>query len=267
MAAALRLGPGSHGSNPSAVTTPEVFVVRDRELLLDAVAARLVTFLVDRIAAAGSANLLVSGDRLSGDVMAAVSRGPAGDSVDWSAVAVWWANDTWDQTADRSAAALFPLLERLGIGSANIHPIPVLGVGQLPEFAAADYANELAAARHPDDHGSVPAFDVALLAVGSAGSVAGLQPERPTAYDTAAVAVDRASRQITLTAASLSTAREVWLLATGGAAAPGVHLALTAAGPYQVPAAGARGAVRTLMLADDAAASRLPHELRRIASP
>jgi len=37
------------------MTAPEVFVVRDRELLLEAVAARLVTRLVDHQAAAGSA--------------------------------------------------------------------------------------------------------------------------------------------------------------------------------------------------------------------
>jgi 6-phosphogluconolactonase len=43
-------------------------------------------------------------------------------------------------------------------------------------------------------------------------------------------------------------------------------LALSEAGAYQIPAAGARGRSRTLMLLDQAAAARLPKGLDRRAS-
>jgi 6-phosphogluconolactonase len=258
------------------MTTPEVFVVKDRSLLLDAVAARLVTALVDRLAAARRASLLVAGDPLIADLLDAVARGSARGAVDWPAVQVWWANDTWRPVSGRHALAVTPLLTELGVRESAIHTVPVdgpvdedepIGAGQRPEDLAEIYARQLRAARQADDHGPVPAFDVALLAVAHDGSVAGLHPERPSAHDDGAVAVDRVAHEITLTTRAVSTAREVWLLAAGSAAAPGVHLALSTAGPFQVPAAGSRGSSRTLVLLDEAAAGRLPHALRRLASP
>jgi 6-phosphogluconolactonase len=58
----------------------------------------------------------------------------------------------------------------------------------------------------------------------------------------------------------------VWILAAGPEKAGAVRLALSDAGPVQVPAAGARGRQRTLFLLDKAAASQLPPQLNRIAS-
>ena len=46
-----------------------------------------------------------------------------------------------------------------------------------------------------------------------------------------------------------------------------IAMALSDAGPVQVPAAGARGQQRTLFLLDRGAASQLPPQLNRIASP
>jgi 6-phosphogluconolactonase len=59
----------------------------------------------------------------------------------------------------------------------------------------------------------------------------------------------------------------VWILAAGPEKAGAVQLALSGAGPVQLPAAGARGQQRTLYLLDRAAASQLPPQLSRIASP
>ena len=248
------------------MSIPEVFVVRDRILLQDAVAARLITHLVDRIAAAGGARLLLSDHVLVREVLAAVGRGPARDAVDWSAVEVWSANLSYRVAPADRANPHFALAE-LGIAPTAIHRIPPVTETLDPEQAAAQYAETLSAAKAQDDHGLVPTFDVALLAVGSGGSVAGLHPEAPTAYAEQAVAVDRATSEITLTGPALSTARDVWLLAAGSEPAAGVHLAVSAAGPVQVPAAGVRGIARTLVLVDAAAAARLPLSLRRIASP
>jgi 6-phosphogluconolactonase len=59
----------------------------------------------------------------------------------------------------------------------------------------------------------------------------------------------------------------VWVVAAGQEKASAARMALSGAGPVQVPAAGARGRQRTLWLLDRAAASALPQSLARIASP
>src|SRR5690606_41454995 len=65
--------------------------------------------------------------------------------------------------------------------------------------------------------------------------------------------------RVSLTLPAIRSAAEVWLLASGEAKAEAVRLALAPeAGPVQVPAAGARGRSRTLLLVDPAAAARLP---------
>jgi 6-phosphogluconolactonase len=59
----------------------------------------------------------------------------------------------------------------------------------------------------------------------------------------------------------------VWLIVAGGDKADAVRLALSDAGPIQVPGAGVRGRERTVALLDEAAAASIPPDLRRLASP
>ena len=73
--------------------------------------------------------------------------------------------------------------------------------------------------------------------------------------------------RLTLTLPAITAAREVWIIASGEDKAGAVRLALSAAGPVQVPAAGARGRQQTLFLLDRAAAAQLPPQLGRLASP
>lgn len=249
------------------MSTPEVFVVRDRQLLLEAAAARLVTTLVDRLAAAGRATLLISPDQLVGDLLRVVADGRASHAVDWRAVSIWWSNSAFSSPLPLVEWGV-ETLRLLGVPEAHVHRVPLPDAStERPEDVAERYAGALRAARSAADHALVPGFDVAVLAVNDDGSVAGLYPERPSAYAEGAVAVDRVAHQITLTSAALNASREVWLLASGEAAATGTRLALTGAGRVQVPAADVRGVFRTLVLADQAAACRIPADLRRIASP
>ena len=69
--------------------------------------------------------------------------------------------------------------------------------------------------------------------------------------------------RLTLTLPAIQCAREVWLLAAGAEKAGAVRLALSDVGPVQVPAAGARGRLRTLFLLDRDSASRLPPQFSR----
>jgi len=101
---------------------------------------------------------------------------------------------------------------------------------------------------------------VLLLGVGEDGHIASVFPEHPAVYETRpAVAVRGAPKpppiRITLTPPAINTAEEVWLIATGPEKADAVGMALSGAGPVQVPAAGVSGVSRTLWLLDrDAAA-------------
>jgi 6-phosphogluconolactonase len=68
-----------------------------------------------------------------------------------------------------------------------------------------------------------------------------------------------------MTLPTICAAREVWVLASGAEKAAAVRLALDpAAGPLQIPAAGARGRERTLFLLDEQAAMKLPADIGRL---
>jgi len=69
---------------------PEVIVHCDAELLAKAVAARLVTRLVDAAAARGTASLVLTGGGIGTAVLAELAAAPARDAVDWRHLDVWW---------------------------------------------------------------------------------------------------------------------------------------------------------------------------------
>jgi 6-phosphogluconolactonase len=73
--------------------------------------------------------------------------------------------------------------------------------------------------------------------------------------------------RISLTIPTIQASREVWVVVAGEDKAKVVNMALSGAGPQQVPAAAARGSQRTLWLLDRGAAAALPASLGRLASP
>jgi len=258
------------------VSTPEILVHPDAELLAKAVAARLVTRLVDAVAATGHAHLVLTGGGIGTAVLAELAAAPARDAVDWRQVDFWWGDERFvpagnpdrNETGARSA-----LLDRINLDPARVHPMPGPDGpdGDDPEAAAARYAGWLAAAARPEDHGPVPSFDVLILGIGPEGHVASLFPGMPAVYDNRPVVAVRGSPKpppvrISLTFPSIQAAREVWILASGEEKAGAVALALSGSGPVQLPAAGARGRQRTLFLLDEAAAAKLPHDIGRPAA-
>jgi 6-phosphogluconolactonase len=89
------------------------------------------------------------------------------------------------------------------------------------------------------------------------------------AYESRRVSAVRGSRKpppvrTTLTLPAINTAEEVWLIAAGTDKAGAVGMALSGAGPVQLPAAGVRGVSRTLWLLDRAAAAQVGHRLRSL---
>ncbi|GLW65051.1 6-phosphogluconolactonase [Actinomadura rubrobrunea] len=260
------------------MTTPTVLIHRDQELLARAVAARLVTRLVDVQAARGSASVVLTGGGVGTAVLAELAESRARDAIDWRALDIWWGDERFLPTGDperNETGARKALLDHVDVDPARVHPMPSTDGpdGADPEAAAERYAAELRAAARPEDHGPVPSFDVLMLGLGPDAHVASLFPEMPALYEEerTVVAVRGAPKppptRLSLTLPAIRAAREVWVVAAGGSKAPAVRLALSEAGPMQVPGAGARGRQRTLFLLDRAAAAQLPPGIDRMSSP
>ena len=256
--------------------TPELIVHRDGPLLAQAVAARLVTKLVDVLAAKDEAHLVLTGGTIGIGSLTAVAELPARVAVDWKRVHLWWGDERFLPSGDKErneTQAREALLDGLDLDPARVHPMPSTDGpdGTNAEAAAERYAAELDRyAPHGDD---VPEFDVALFGMGPDGHVASLFPEHPGVYEDGptVIAVHNSPKpppdRLSLTFRAIQNSREVWVVAAGGEKAAAAHMALSGAGRVQIPAAGAVGRIRTLWLLDRACASELPPGLNRIASP
>lgn len=260
------------------MTAPQVVVHRDKELMAQAAAARLITKIVDAQAARGSASVVLTGGRNGNGLLAALGASPARDAVDWSRLDLWWGDERFlpEGHADRNVTqAREALLDAVELDPARVHAMPASdgANGGDVDAAAEAYAAELARAARPENHGAVPSFDVLLLGVGPDTHVASLFPELPAVRETErmVVGVRGAPKpppvRTSLTLPAIRAAREVWLLAAGEDKARAVTIALSGAGELQAPAAGAYGRARTLWLLDRAAAAGLPRELYPPASP
>ncbi|MGW5236083.1 6-phosphogluconolactonase [Streptomyces nodosus] len=260
------------------MSTPQLVVHRDKELMAQAAAARLITKVVDAQASRGSASVVLTGGRNGNGLLSALAEAPARDAVDWSRIDLWWGDERYLPEGDperNHTQAREALLDAVPLDPERVHPMPASdgAYGADVDAAAEAYAAELARAAGPENHGAVPAFDVLLLGVGPDTHVASLFPELPAVRETESpvVGVHGAPKppptRVTLTLPAIRSAREVWLLAAGEDKAQAVAIALSGAGEIQAPAAGAYGRSRTLWLLDAAAASQLPRSLYPPASP
>ncbi|MET8972932.1 6-phosphogluconolactonase [Streptomyces hydrogenans] len=254
------------------MSTPQLVVHRDKELMAEAAAARLITRIVDAQSSRGSASVVLTGGRNGNGLLAALGTAPARDAIDWSRLDLWWGDERFLPEGDPErnvTQARAALLDRVPLDPARVHAMPASDgpYGDDADAAAAGYAAELAAAAAPEDRAGVPAFDVLMLGVGPDTHVASLFPELPAVRETerTVVGVHGAPKppptRISLTLPAIRAAKEVWLLAAGEDKAKAAAIALSGAGEVQAPAAGARGRSRTLWLMDAAAASELPRSL------
>ncbi|MEU3860117.1 6-phosphogluconolactonase [Streptomyces sp. NPDC028722] len=260
------------------MNTPQLVVHRDKELMAQAAAARLITKIVDAQASRGTASVVLTGGRNGNGLLAALAASPARDAIDWGRLDLWWGDERFLPEGDPErnvTQAREALLDSVPLDPERVHAMPASDgpYGADAEAAAEAYAAELAKAAGPEDHGSVPSFDVLVLGVGPDTHVASLFPELPAVRETerTVVGVHGAPKppptRISLTLPAIRSAREVWLLAAGEDKAEAVAIALSGAGEVQAPAAGAHGRSRTLWLLDTAAASQLPRSLYPPASP
>lgn len=240
----------------------DVVVHPSAEVLAEAVAARLLTRLVDLQSHRAPLHVVLTGGTVGIASLRAVAASPVRDAVDWSGVHLWWGDERFvpDGHADRNETqAREALIDALGdaLPAENVHPMPALSDEvPTPEVSASLYASELAAAGDP-------AFDVLLLGMGPDGHVASLFPghEALGAQYSTTVGVHGSPKppplRVSLTFDAIRAAREVWVVAAGAEKADAVASALGGASVTVTPAAGAVGTERTLWLVDAAATAAL----------
>ncbi|AEE45999.1 6-phosphogluconolactonase [Cellulomonas fimi] len=240
----------------------DVVVHPDATVLADAVAARLLTRLLDLQSHRSPVHVVLTGGTVGIASLAAVARSPLRDAVDWTGVHLWWGDERFlpdGHAARNETQAREALLDGLdALPAANVHPIPALSQDvPTPEAAAAAYARTLASFAPPGL--LAPRFDVALFGMGPDGHVASLFPGHDTVHVTgvATVAVHDSPKppplRVSLTFDVVRASREVWVVAAGAEKAAAVASALSGAPVAETPAAGALGTERTLWLVDAAA--------------
>jgi 6-phosphogluconolactonase len=252
--------------------TPDIAVHANPQVLAAAVAARLVTKLVDLQAAGTVPKIVLTGGGTGIAVLEQIRATVARDAVDWQQVEFYWGDERFvapDDPERNDVQARAALLDHVRVDAQKVFAMGAdTGTGPAGADAAADeYAQLLARKARPEDHGPVPTFDVLMLGMGEEGHTASVFPHSPAGYETerTVVAVHGSPKppptRVSLTLPAIRCAAEVWIMTTGEAKAAAVSMALGGAGEIAIPAAGAQGRRRTLWLLDRAAAAKLPRDL------
>ncbi len=253
---------------------PGVVIHRDKELLADAAASRLVTAIVDAQAARGQADVVLTGGSMGIAILASVGSSRIRDAIDWRRLHLWWGDERYlpDGDPDRNETqARDALLDSVPLDLERVHPMVGPDRSSSVEDSAGQYAEALARAAGAGRE--LPEFDVVLLGMGPDAHVASLFPEHPALYadDGPTVAVHGSPKppplRVSLTMSTLNSGKDIWLIVAGEDKAAAVGMALSGAGIMQAPAAGVSGRRSTVWLLDRPAATHVPKALIRISSP
>lgn len=243
----------------TAPSDVEVVVHPGKQELSDAIAARLVTAIIDAAAVQDVVHVSLTGGSLGSDIWASVAALPARTAVDWSRVELWWGDERYlpagdkdrnDVQNDNAGLASLPL------DPAKVHRVAGPDASENAEASATAYGEGIRAM----GSGS---FDVMILGVGPDGHIASLFPGHPAQQTTDAitVAVHDSPKpppdRVSLTFEALRRSREVWFIVAGADKAEAVGRGVRGASPDENSAAQVKGEERTLWLLDADAAQRL----------
>jgi len=202
--------------------------------------------------ARGSSVALCLSDGLV-DICSAFSAIAESGGIDPARMSLWWSDERFVDMTDPtrvSTRTLAALGTGLRFAPHQVHPMPSTSGHADVDAAALMYASEL----------GDTTFDLAILALGDDGSVAGLVPQSPAFLTftphTVVGYTDTGGSHLTLTLQTLARAQSVWLIASGPQVAN--TLVKTVAGDVALPSGALRGRRETHVFADEAAATRLP---------
>ena len=108
---------------------PVVVVSRDADVLAAAVAARLVTRLVDAQAVRGTASLVLTGGSIGIAALRAVRDSPARLAVDWRRVDLWWGDERFVPADDPDRNERQAREAWMVVGGADKAPAVTLALG------------------------------------------------------------------------------------------------------------------------------------------
>jgi len=256
----------------AGIPVPDIVIEPDADRLARAVAAALVARLAAAQTVHGSASVVLTGGGIGTAMLehvAALVAEPERETVDWTAVDVWWGDERFvpaDSDERNELGARRALLDKVGAPAEHVHAMPASDAGfDTPEEAAAWYAEQLAlsAGERAPDRGPLPRFDVLLLGMGPEGHVASIFPGSPAARDERPVfAVHDCPKppptRVSLGFSAINSAEEVWLLVSGEGKAEAVARGVRGAPGEELPAGAVHGRRATRWLLDAAAASKLP---------
>ena len=250
-------GPFQGGRPGAATCPPRLVIVHPEHVIADAIAARLLTRLLDMQSVRRPVHLALTGGSLGIELLAAAARSPLLDAVDWTGVHLWWSDERYlpagdgDRNEVQAREALIDLLtSQQGLPVTHVHTVTGPDASADVDQAAQLYADALAGVT----------MDITLLGMGPDGHVASLFPGQPAleVSGVATVAVTQSpkppAQRVSFTFDSINASREVWLVVSGAGKAGPVAAALAGAPIKEVPAAGVHGTDRTLWLLDTAAA-------------
>ncbi len=103
---------------------PRVSIHPDSSVLMAAIAARLITKLVDIQDKHGEATVVLTGGSMGIGSLKAVAESPAAPAVDWSKVNFWWGDERFvaaDDPERNARQAHEALLSRIDADPARIH--------------------------------------------------------------------------------------------------------------------------------------------------
>lgn len=245
-----------------------VVVEADPATLAGSVAARFVHRVHKRTSAGKTVHISLTGGSMGAAVLAAAARDPRTAQIDWSRVHFWWSDERFVPAGDadrNDGQARAAFLDLIDVPAANIHSAATSDEGIDLDAAALRYAQELA--EFGTDEQLWPSFDVCFLGVGPDGHIASLFPDHREILivDQAVVGVRDSPKpppeRVTMTRPVINSSKRVWLVLTGADKAAALGLALAGASYASVPAAGAKGRLRTIFFVDQAAAGQVPPEL------
>lgn len=249
---------------------PELLVCAGRRALAEEAGNRLATLVARRRRAGEEVHVVLTGGGIGIETLAVFTASGEVTAAVRSGTHLWWGDERFLPVGDpqRNDTQAGPALhEPAEWPAAQLHPVGEPGQFADPAAAAVGYATQLAEWAPDGSPAALPPFAVVLLGIGPEGHVASLFPGSPLLTGADPLADVRVAgvtdspkpppERVTLTPSAITTAEEVWILASGTEKAAAVARLVSGTEPIDVlPAAVARGRHRTLVFTDPAAAGR-----------